>query len=574
MVRERTAKRNPIERLFDGAFAPVERLSARDLDAMDELALKREIPFLGELMVGHLRYGTHSGRSTALCHPYIRHNTAESRMLALAGNFNLTNSAELFAKLVEYGLHPVGESDTQVAIEKIGYFLDREHEHLANAIGPGSFASLEGRELWSEVSRQLDLVRVLRRATATFDGGYVFAGLLGNGDAFVCRDPAGIRPCFVYEDELCVAVASERAALVTVFDTEPERISALPPGHILAVKRDGAARVERFADPMPLRQCTFERIYFSRGNDRDIYQERKSLGRELAPRILATIGGTCDRAVFGFIPNTSETAYLGLLEGLGQIERERQASEIAALARTGKATAEAIAAVLARGVRAEKVAQKDQRLRTFITHDAARSSLVSHVYDVTPGTVRPDDTLVVIDDSIVRGTTLRESIITMLARLRPQRIVIASSSPPIMYPDCYGIDMSQLGRFIAFEAAVELLRDRGEEALLDEVERLCVQQAEWPVTRMKNCVRLIYDRFTLDELSGKVAQLIRSARLDRSGWSGDITVVYQSVEGLHRAMPEFRGDWYFTGDYPTPGGYRVLNQAYLNWRRGLDGRAY
>ncbi len=574
LVRERTAKRNAIERLFDAAFAPVEALSAREMDGLSELELKRRIPFLGEVMIGHLRYGTHSGRSTALCHPYIRHNTAASRMVALAGNFNLTNSAELFAKLIEYGLHPVGESDTQVAIEKIAYFLDREHDLLSEQIGPGSFSSLDGRELWDQVSSNLDIARILRRATATFDGGYVFAGALGNGDAFVCRDPAGIRPAFVFENDECLAIASERAALVTVFDADPDDVKPLPAAHVLAMKRDGRSSIERFADPLPLRQCTFERIYFSRGNDRDIYRERKALGRQLAPRIVEVLGGDLDHAVFGFIPNTSETAYLGLIEGLDELEGERQALLISELVRQGRATPDTIRAALTRRPRAEKVAHKDQRLRTFITHDSARNSLVNHVYDITRGTVEAGDSLIVVDDSIVRGTTLRESIITMLARLRPKRIVVASSSPPIMYPDCYGIDMSQLGRFIAFEAAVALLRDRGEEGILEEVERLCVEQESLPADRMKNHVARIYEQSTLDELSAKVAHLVRSPRLERSGWQGEITIVYQTVEGLRTAMPEHRGDWYFTGEYPTPGGYRVLNRAFLNWRRGHERRAY
>jgi amidophosphoribosyltransferase len=575
LERERTAKRNPIERLFDEAFEPFAKLGRKELDTLPDLELKRKVRFLGEVLVGHLRYGTHSGRTTAVCHPYLRPSVVPSRTLALAGNFNLTNSARLFAKLVEYGLHPVGDSDTQVALEKIGYFLDREHEHLAATLGPGSFRGLEGRELADEIGRELDLVRILRKATASFDGGYVFAGLLGNGDAFVCRDPAGIRPCFVHEDDDCVAIASERAALCTVFHAEPDAVRPLAPGHVLELKRDGRVRIEEFAAPAALRQCTFERIYFSRGNDRDIYRERKRLGANLAPRVLETLGGSLRKAVFGFIPNTSETAYLGLVEELDRLSRESAAREITALAKAGTATPERIAELLAETPRAEKVAHKDQRLRTFITHDAARTSLVNHVYDITRGTVASDETLVVVDDSIVRGTTLRESIVTMLARLNPRRIVIASSAPPIMYPDCYGIDMSQLGRFIAFEAAVGLLRDRGEESLLDEVERDCLAQADWPDERMRNHVRRIYDRFTLDELSAKVSQLVTSPRLAaEAGWHGTVEVLYQSVEGLREAMPEHRGDWYFTGDYPTPGGYRVLNAAYLNWRRGSDGRAY
>ena len=578
LERERTAKRNPIERLFDEALSPAAEMSEEELRSLDPVKLKRRFRLLGECLLGHLRYGTHSGRTSSMCHPYLRRSNSESRSIALAGNFNLTNSAELFKKLVEYGLHPVGDSDTGVVLEKIGYFVDREHGHLESTMGEGSFAALEGRALADAVSRDLDLARVLRRATEHFDGGYVFAGLLGNGDSFVCRDPAGIRPGFFLVREDCIAVASERAALSTVFDTDPRDIEPIPPGHALLMKRDGSYALERFADPLPLRQCTFERIYFSRGNDPSIYRERKQLGRNLAPRIASLLGGEngpadwLDRAVFGFIPNTSETSYLGLLEALGE-ERQRLAGEaIWRLVERGQATRESIHAALEGRVRGEKIAHKDQRLRTFITHDAARKDLVHHIYDITRGTVYPDDTLVVVDDSIVRGTTLRESIITMLARLNPQRMVVASASPPIMYPDCYGIDMSQLGRFIAFEAAVALARERGLSGVLDEVEAKCVEQSQLAPARMRNHVALLYGLFTLHEIEGKVAELIRARSLS---WPGRIDVVYQSIEGLRSAMPDHTGDWYFTGEYPTPGGYRVLNTAFLNWRRGAEGqRAY
>jgi len=572
LERERTAKRNPIERLFDEALSPAADLDERKLNAMPETELKRRFRLLGEVLLGHLRYGTHSGRSSSMCHPYLRRSNSESRSIAMAGNFNLTNSTELFAKLVEYGLHPVGDSDTGVVLEKIGYFIDREHAHLEATMGEGSFMNLEGATLADEISRQLDLARVLRKATAQFDGGYVFAGLLGNGDSFVCRDPAGIRPGFFLVLDECIAVASERAALSTVFNVDPREIEPIPPGHALIIKRDGGYALERFIEPAPLRQCTFERIYFSRGNDPSIYRERKQLGRNLVPRLVEMLEGDLDHAVFGFIPNTSETSYLGLLEALGE-ERQRAAGErIWRMVEAGTATRETIQAALAGRVRGEKVAHKDQRLRTFITHDAARKDLVNHIYDVTRGTVYPEDTLVVIDDSIVRGTTLRESIITMLARLNPKRIVVASSSPPIMYPDCYGIDMSQLGRFIAFEAAVALAHEHGHSAVLDEIEAKCTEQAGQPADRMRNHVALLYALFTLEQLEGKVAELIRSKSLS---WSGPIDLLYQSVDGLRAAMPEHTGDWYFTGEYPTPGGYRVLNTAYLNWRRGAEGkRAY
>jgi amidophosphoribosyltransferase len=570
--RDRTAKRNPIERLFDDALAPAGRMSEQELLALTELDLKRRFKMLGEVLLGHLRYGTHSGRASSMCHPYLRLTNTESRSLALAGNFNLTNSPELFVKLVEYGLHPVGDSDTGVVLEKLAYHIDREHLHLENAMGEGSFMGLSGRDLAEQISTQLDIARVLRRASEQFDGGYVFAGLLGNGDSFICRDPAGIRPGYFLVRDDCIAAASERAALSTVFDTDPRDIEPIPPGHVLVVKRDGGYALERFAEPMPLRQCTFERIYFSRGNDPSIYRERKQLGRNLAPRVVQILGGSTERAVFGFIPNTSETSYLGLLEALHEDRQQRAADEIWRLVQSGKATHEAIRKTLEGRVRGEKVAHKDQRLRTFITHDAARKDLVNHIYDVTRGTVYPDDTLVVVDDSIVRGTTLRESIITMLARLNPTRIVVASASPPIMYPDCYGIDMSQLGRFIAFEAAVALAKERGVAQVFEEIEAKCREQKDLEPSRMKNHVAMLYGLFTLGEIEGKVAELIRSKSLE---WPGEIKVVYQSVEGLRSAMPDHTGDWYFTGNYPTPGGYRVLNTAYLKWRSGdHGGRAY
>ncbi|MHC5003872.1 MAG: amidophosphoribosyltransferase, partial [Planctomycetota bacterium] len=393
----------------------------------------------------------------------------------------------------------------------------------------------------------------------------------GNGDVFACRDPAGIRPGFFFCDDEILAVASERAALANVFDVEPDEIEPIQPGHVLVLKRDGELTHAPFTEPLELRQCTFERIYFSRGNDPDIYGERKQLGRNLAPALLEAIDHDLDHAVFSYIPNTAEAAYIGLVEAVEQQERQRQAEQLAGRAERGVLEPDDIRRTLQSRVRAEKIAHKDQRLRTFITHDEARRNLVMHIYDITRGVVRPDDTLVVLDDSIVRGTTLRESIITILSRLNPRRIVVVSSAPPIMYPDCYGIDMSQLGRFIAFEAAVALLRERGEEELLEEVERRCLEQSTMAPERLVNHVGAIYDRFTLTELSGKIAELVRPRDIP---WRGEVTVMYQTIEGLQSAMPAHTGDWYFTGRYPTPGGYRVLNTSYLNWRHKQEGRAY
>jgi amidophosphoribosyltransferase len=571
LSRLRSAKRNPIERLFDRSMQPTVRLGEKRLMEMDDLELKRAIPMLGEVMVGHLRYGTHGGRTTEACHPLVRRNNVASRNLALAGNFNLTNSNQLFEKLVDYGLHIVGDSDTQAVLERLGYMLDREHEMLSNTMGEGSFANLRGVELAGEVSRQLDLLRILRKASSDFDGGWALAGLVGNGDLLVCRDPAGIRPAFTYIDDEVIAIASERPALCTVFNAEPDKVRELPPAHALVVHRSGRIAEEPYIEPLPPRRCTFERIYFSRGNDVDIYKERKQLGANLVPRILEKIDHDTENAVVGFIPNTAETAYIGMLEGLQEHADKASADRIWELVQDGKLTRENLEQTLANRARAEKVAHKDQRLRTFITHDSARKSLVGHIYDITRGTVRPGDALVVIDDSIVRGTTLRESIITMLSRLKPRKIVVASSAPPIMYPDCYGIDMSQLGRFVAFEAAVALIRERGDAELLEEVERKCLEQEQERDQNLVNHVKAIYEPFSLEELSGKIAELLRDPDLT---WDGELDMVYQDIEGLRASMPEHTGDWYFTGDYPTPGGNRVVNTAYLKWRRNDQSRSY
>jgi amidophosphoribosyltransferase len=568
--RVRSVRHNALERVFDAATRDL-RLRPGGARAADDSAMRLRWRYVGDAYLGHLRYGTHSGRGTSLCHPYLRRNNTASRNLAIAGNFNMTNSRELFEQLVDYGLNLVGDSDTQVILERIGYCLDREHDHLRASMGPESFLGLDGRELAAAISRDLNLARILTRASENWDGGYAFAGLLGNGDAFVCRDPAGIRPIFFYMDEEVVAAASERAALMNVFDVDPHRVEAIRPGYILVMKRGGGVEHVPFIEALPLRQCTFERIYFSRGNDPEIYRERKALGRNLAPRVLEALGGDAERAVFSYIPNTSEPAYVGLVEAIDTLVRAGRVEQLWERIRSGAAQRSDLHGLLNGRLRAEKVAHKDQRLRTFITHDDARRDLVAHIYDITRGVVGPDDTLVVVDDSIVRGTTLRESIITMLSRLNPRKIIVVSSAPPIMYPDTYGIDMSQLGRFIAFEAAVSLLRERGGEQVLDEVEARCIEQAHLPPVRMTNHVRRLYEPFTLEELSARVAELVRPPGIP---WRGEVQILYQTIQGLHDAMPQHSGDWYFTGNYPTPGGYKVLNTSYLQWRNAVDARAY
>ncbi|MBL9141070.1 MAG: amidophosphoribosyltransferase [Phycisphaerae bacterium] len=569
--RIRSAKRSPIERIFAEVLKPANEIGNEALLRMHPSELKRKIPMLGEVMMGHLRYGTHAGNGSGLCHPYLRTSNVASRNLALAGNFNLTNSRELFEQLVSYGLNPVGDADTGVMLEKIGHSLDREHRFLASTMGPETFRNLDGAELATAISKELDLHRVLGRATEDCDGGFVLTGILGNGDCFALRDRHGIRPAFYVETDEAIAVASERPALVTVLGAKPDQVKQLPPAHAIVVKADGTTRIEAYCEAGEERQCTFERIYFSRGNDASIYRERKALGEQLAKRVLDAVDWKIDSTVFGFIPNTSETAYYGLLQRMEHLVAERSGDQLWKLVQTGKATRDDVMRFAHPRIRAEKVATKDQKLRTFITNDAARKELVQHVYDITRDTVRPGDTLVVIDDSIVRGTTLRESIITMLSRLEPARIVVVSSAPPIMYPDCYGIDMSQLGRFIAFEAAVALHHERGTESVLAQVEERCLAQRNLPAARMQNHVAAVYDAFTLDEISAKVAQLVRSPQL---AWGGAIDLLYQTIDGLHAAMPGYTGDWFFTGRYPTPGGYKVLNTAYLNWRKHDEARSY
>jgi len=566
LLRIRSDKHNAIERIFDAITEDTERLSEA-ITSETEMDAKRSCRFLGEAYLGHLRYGTHSGNSIAMCHPFIRKSNIASRNIALAGNFNMTNSSELFDKLVDYGLDPVGDNDTQVILEKISHFLNNEHERLIK-----KHKDLEGRELAQMVSKELDVGRLLKKAAQYWDGGYVFASLIGNGDAFICRDPAGIRPAFMYISDEVVACASERGALANVFNVDPNEIQQIKPGHVLIVKRDGSIEETEFTKPLALRQCSFERIYFSRGNDPLIYQQRKRLGANLAPRIMKVLGDDINRTFFSYIPNTAETCFLGLLEAVGGALRCIEADAIWDKIQDGSVTREDLSKLNHTRVKAELIAHKDQRLRTFITHDAARRDLVTHIYDITRGLIERDDTLVVVDDSIVRGTTLRESIITSLSQLYPKRIVIVSSAPPIMYPDCYGIDMSQIGKFIAFEAAITLTNEAGNDTLLDEIANKCKEQEKLPTTQMQNQVRALYEQFSLKEISCKIAELVRPTHLD---WNGQLDVVYQDVNGLRAAMPDYTGDWYFTGDYPTPGGNAVVNRAYLNWHSGDDSkRAY
>ena len=531
--------------------------------------VKRHFDFGGELLLGHLRYGTSGNFDSVSCHPYARKSIWPTRNLLVAGNFNLTNTAELNASLTQRGAHVIYSTDTQSILEEIGFWLDEEHDRLFKAFKD---QGLEGAAVQAEISKHMDIGNVLRRAAKNWDGGYAIAGLVGNGDSFVIRDPNGIRPCWYARTEDLIAVASERVALMTIVGVSQEDVHELPAGHALIMKADGRHSVEPFHAPGEIRHCSFERIYFSRGNDPEIYAERKALGAALADDVLAQIRDDHDNAVFSYIPNTAEIAWYGLMEELRKRRRAQVSDKLIAAQRAGKLDEALIEKLVLGGwPRGEKVAHKDVKLRTFISQEKNRMQMASHVYDISYGTVREGDTLVCVDDSIVRGTTLRQSILRILARPNPKRIVIASTAPQIRYPDCYGIDMSEMGKFLAFQAAVALCKERGKTDLLREVYEDCVAQSKKPTKEMQNHVKRIYAAFTEIEIAAKAAELVYPSK---SAWKGELILVFQKIESLHKACPKSRGDWYFTGDYPTPGGLGVLNQAYINYWEKREGRSY
>ncbi len=525
---------------------------------------KQNIPFLGELLMGHLRYGTFGKNNIENCHPFFRENNWRTRNLALAGNFNMTNVDELFQHLVAIGQHPREKADTVTVMEKIGHFLDEENEKLFKiykAQGSSNY------KISSLIAKNLDVASVLIEASKKWDGGYVMAGMMGHGDAFVLRDPNGIRPAFYYHNDEFAVVCSERPVIQTVFDVKIDEIKEITPGHAIIIKKDGKITEEQIIEPAEKRACSFERIYFSRGNDADVYKERQNLGANLVPVVLKAIDYDVKNTVFTYVPNTAEVAFGGLIDGLHEYLNKLKATQILALK---KNTEPELSEILSVHPRIEKIVLKDAKQRTFITDDAQRDDLVSLVYDITYGVVRKGvDTLVVIDDSIVRGTTLKQSVLNILNRLEPKRIIIASSAPQIRYPDCYGIDMSTLSKFTAFEAAIALLRERGLEHIIDEVYEKAKAQLSLPKEEQINVVKEIYKPFTADEVSEKITQLLRPANL-----KAELEILYQSIEGLHQACPNHLGDWYFTGNYPTPGGNRVANKAYVHFMEGKLIRAY
>ncbi len=559
--RYRTIANKPLEEIF-GKISKKYEKAKRDSsgDSRDAEWLKVNYAFTGEVWLGHLRYGTHGKNSIENCHPFLRQNNWRSRNLVMAGNFNMTNVDELFAKLVELGQFPKAKMDTVTVMEKIGHFIDEENHRIFDKYRD----KLSNEEITEKIEEELDLGRVLERSCKDFDGGYAMAGIIGYGASFVARDPAGIRPAYYYYDDEVIVVASEKPAIKTAFGCEYSQIKEITPGHALIINKDGSFEEKPFIEQLERRSCSFERIYFSRGTDPDIYNERRLLGEYLVPQVLKSINSDLKNTVFSYIPNTAETSFLGLMRGVENYLTAKRKEVIL----EGKPTADSIEDMLSFQPRVEKLVLKDAKLRTFITDDDHRDELVSHVYDTTYEVINKEkDTLVVIDDSIVRGTTLEKSILTLLDRLEPKKIVIVSSAPQIRFPDCYGIDMSKMKEFLAFRAMIQLLKDEDKEELLDEVFDKCL--ASQSERDPQNHVKELYDLFTYDQLSQKITEIVKP-----KGMQAELEVVYQTVENLHRACPNHLGDWYFTGNYPTPGGNRVVNRAFINYMKGVEVRAY
>ena len=564
--RFRSSNDKPIQEIFDHINDRFAKVQEEDKDLLNDVEyLKKHAGFTGELFLGHLRYGTFGRNSIENCHPFLRQNNWITRNLVVAGNFNLTNVDELFEVLLGVGQHPKEQSDTVTVLEKIGHFLDMENDLLYDQLKPQGYSN---SEVYAKIAKNIDVAKILKSASEDWDGGYTMAGLLGHGDAFVLRDPSGIRPAYWYEDDEVCVVASERPVIQTAFNLKAKDIQELKPGHALIIKKEGGIEEKLINEPKEELKCSFERIYFSRGSDIDIYKERKQLGRNIVPQILEKIDFDLENSVFSFIPNTAEVSFFGMIKGLEDHLNEEKIKQILGLG--DNPDKDEIRRILLKRARIEKIAIKDAKLRTFITQDDSRDDLVAHVYDITYGSVKENtDNLVVIDDSIVRGTTLKQSILRILDRLEPKKIVIVSSAPQIRYPDCYGIDMAKMGDFIAFDAAINLLKDRKMTSVIDEVYKKCVEQIGLPKEQIKNYVKEIYKPFSADEISTKISELLTPKSV-----STPVEIIYQTIENLHHACPGHKGDWYFTGNYPTPGGNKVVNKAFINWVEGNNERAY
>ncbi|MGC6424745.1 MAG: amidophosphoribosyltransferase [Lentimonas sp.] len=570
MARERTIKTNPLARIFQAELKAYQKKVKQGIIHPEfPDTVKNHFDFGGEILLGHLRYGTSGVYSSNNCHPFVRQSNWPTKNLMLAGNFTITNEKDLNNELIDRGQHPIFGTDTQAVLEEIGFHLDEAHDAIYHKMRD---QNIDGRRIPEIISKELDPIRILRNATEGWDGGFSIAGLVGNGDAFVMRDPQGIRPCFYFQNEEVIAFASERVALMTIFDQPIENVCELEPGTATVIKSDGSIYCERYTEERPITPCSFERIYFSRGNDADIYAERKALGGALLEQIVKSIDNNFADSVFSFVPNTAEVAYYGLLDAVRSHRRVEVKDAILKAQAEGTLDSEMLdELIMGNWPRGEKIAHKDIKMRTFISQESGRAKLVSHVYDITYGIVKPKDCLVCIDDSIVRGTTLKESILKILSRTNPRKIVVASTAPQIRYPDCYGIDMSELGKFIAFKAAIALVKDDGCKDLLKEVYRDCVAQADLPPDQMVNHVKRIYDRYTDTQVAAKIADLCYPKDIP---WKGELEIIFLPVEKMKKAIPFHNGDWYFTGDYPTPGGLSTLNRAYINYYENKDGRAY
>jgi amidophosphoribosyltransferase len=563
IARKRSNSKNSVADLFENIADTYSNLSESAKSSIEKL--KAEFPYLGELYIGHLRYGTHGGNSIENLHPFLRQNNWMSRNLVLAGNYNLTNVDELFKTLIELGQQPKEISDNVTMLEKIGHFLDEENELIFKKYKAQGLSNLE---ITAKIKQELNLVNILKRGFKDLDGGYNLVGMVGHGDAFMMRDPNGIRPSFYYVNEECIVGASERSAICTVLNISPEDVLELQPGHALVVKANGNWSIEEILPAGEKKSCSFERIYFSKGNDKDIYKERRMLGTLLAPQVLKSLNYDVENSVLSYIPNTAATCFYGMIDGVNQWLDEWKIEQI--LKQKDDLSKEALVQIFKNHARREKVLLKDAKLRTFITNDKDRSSLVGSVYDITYDSIRAGkDNLVVVDDSIVRGTTLKRSILRILERLKPKKIIIVSSCPQIRYPDCYGIDMSRMNDFIAFKAVVELLKENGLEHKLEEVYHKCVAENQKPMAEIQNKVTEIYSYFDNDAITRKIAEIAKP-----KGFEPELEIIFQTTENLHKASPEHKGDWYFTGDYPTPGGNKVANRAFIYYFEGNNARAY
>lgn len=564
--RVRSNADQPIQDVFAQINGRLNELNEKHPDKIDDVEWQNNnAPYLGNLFLGHVRYGTFGENSIESVHPFLRQSNWMHKSLLVAGNFNMTNSKRLFNDLVEIGQHPKEMTDTVTVMEKIGHFIDKEVAELYTEIKGENGVGKKGAS--PLIEDRINLKKILKRSAKNWDGGYAMAGLLGHGDAFVLRDPAGIRPAYYYKDDEVVVVASERPVIQTVFNVAIEDVQEIERGHALIIKRNGEITTDKIVRQLPQKSCSFERIYFSRGSDADIYTERKNLGKFVFPQILDKINNDIKNTVFSYIPNTAETSFYGMREAAEDFLNQQKAEVI--LKGQRSLSVEKVKEILSERPRIEKLAIKDAKLRTFIADDSSRDDLVAHLYDVTYGIVKPTDNLVIIDDSIVRGTTLKKSIIKILDRLHPKKIIIVSSAPQIRYPDCYGIDMAKLGDFIAFRAALELLKDTKQYAIVEEVYANCKTQKQLEDTKIKNAVTAIYKQFTDTQISDKIAEMLKTKDIN-----AEVEIIYQTVENLHKACPDHLGDWYFTGDYPTPGGNRVVNDAFINFYEGNDERAY